>query len=399
MARLFVIMGSGETTPTMVTPHQRILAAVGPSPTARLLDTPYGFQENADDITARTLAYFEHNVGAEVEPLSLRDVDATSPRDLEAVQVGVRGADWLFAGPGSPSFVLRQWGRTDIPALLRERLGRAGATVFASAAAVTVGTHAVPVYEVYKAGIAPHWLDGLDLLGELGWQVVVIPHFDNAEGGTHDTRYCYLGERRLRAMEDELPDGTWILGVDEHTAAVLDLEAGTLEVQGRGGVTVRVAGQHTVFPAPATVPFAELLAAAAGARSVQAAAPAAAPAPDVPDTDGGPTAAAPDAVPRAADGRRGRLRPGPRRRGRDGRRRRAARGRGAHPRLGVDTNVSDELARASRVLRVDDRAARHRRRRGDARPPRRRRPARRDARGPARVGPSRGPLRPRRPHP
>src|SRR6266571_3494942 len=30
---------------------------------------------------------------------------------------------------------------------------------------------------------------------------VVIPHYDNAEGGTHDTRFCYLGERRLAALE------------------------------------------------------------------------------------------------------------------------------------------------------------------------------------------------------
>ena len=29
----------------------------------------------------------------------------------------------------------------------------------------------------------------------------VIPHYDNNEGGTHDTRFCYLGERRLSMME------------------------------------------------------------------------------------------------------------------------------------------------------------------------------------------------------
>jgi hypothetical protein len=39
----------------------------------------------------------------------------------------------------------------------------------------------------------------------------VIPHYDNTEGGTHDTRYCYLGERRLRLIESELPDDAAVL--------------------------------------------------------------------------------------------------------------------------------------------------------------------------------------------
>ena len=34
-------------------------------------------------------------------------------------------------------------------------------------------------------------------MAEAGLDAVVIPHFDNAEGGNHDTRFCYLGERRL----------------------------------------------------------------------------------------------------------------------------------------------------------------------------------------------------------
>src|SRR5262249_44456293 len=46
--RLLVIMGSGETAPTMVTPHREIVARFGrTAPRAVLLDTPYGFQENA----------------------------------------------------------------------------------------------------------------------------------------------------------------------------------------------------------------------------------------------------------------------------------------------------------------------------------------------------------------
>ena len=49
LPRILTIMGSGETAPTMVTTH-RMLAAKLPKPArATLLDTPYGFQENAPD--------------------------------------------------------------------------------------------------------------------------------------------------------------------------------------------------------------------------------------------------------------------------------------------------------------------------------------------------------------
>ena len=92
----------------------------------------------------------------------------------------------------------------------------------------------VPVYEIYTAGEPPRWEDGLDLLRTTGLSAAVIPHFDNAEGGTHDTRFCYLGERRLTSLERRLAADTCVLGVDEHTACVFDLDRGTADVRGRG---------------------------------------------------------------------------------------------------------------------------------------------------------------------
>ncbi len=103
-------------------------------------------------------------------------------------------------------------------------------------------------------GADPSWLPGLDLLGPAtGLRAAVVPHYDNAEGGNHDTRFCYMGERRLRILERELPPGTFILGVDSHTALVLDLDRRTATVSGLGGVTVRVDGRSTVFPSGSEV--------------------------------------------------------------------------------------------------------------------------------------------------
>jgi peptidase E len=273
-----VVMGSGETTPTMVTPHQRVLGDLGASPDAVLLETPYGFQENAGEITARTRDYFATNVGHDVRPLGLRRVSELSPAELESVLVAVEEADWVFAGPGSPSYLLREWRRTRLPEVLRTRLRAArGATVFASAAAVTLGAHAVPVYEIYKVGEEPRWLEGLDLLQPLGLDCVLIPHFDNAEGGTHDTRYCYLGERRLAAMEAELPADTWVLGVDEHTAVTLHLASGRVTIEGRGGLTVRTRDGATTFGADDDLTVERLVDTARGRPAAAAAPPASGP--------------------------------------------------------------------------------------------------------------------------
>jgi hypothetical protein len=249
--RLLVVMGSGETAPTMVTTHQRVFGRLGPDPRAVLLDTPYGFQANADDLTARATAYFAQSVGRPVHAARFRSKAeaAADPVAHEHALDDLRGADWAFAGPGSPSYALRTWAGTPVPGILAEMLARRGAVTFASAAALTIGVATVPVYEVYKVGEEPRWLDGLDLLGAAaGLTCALIPHYDNAEGGTHDTRFCYLGEPRLAALEADLPAGAFVLGVDEHTALILDLEAGTASVTGRGTVTVRLAGRSTVLP-------------------------------------------------------------------------------------------------------------------------------------------------------
>ncbi|MFI9591882.1 hypothetical protein [Nonomuraea sp. NPDC052265] len=228
-----VLMGSGETSPTMVEVHRAVARGLRTGARAVLLDTPYAFQENAADISARARRYFARSVGLEVE-----------------VAAGVTGADWVFSGPGSPTYALDRWAASGVAGDLRARVrSRQGVTVLASAAACTAGLATVPVYEIYKVGAEPHWREGVDLLKTLGLRAVLIPHFDNAEGGTHDTRYCYLGERRLSRMERELPPQTAVLGLDEHTALIIDLESEAVEVAGRGGLTVRRPGAVTVLPA------------------------------------------------------------------------------------------------------------------------------------------------------
>lgn len=265
--RILAIMGSGETAPTMAKVHRMLVARAGPPPVpAALLDTPYGFQENADELTAKAQDYFADQIGMPIELAPFRGADA-DPLDRATAFARLQAARYLFAGPGSPTYALAAWRGSGLAALLAGKLERGGIVVFASAASLTLGASTAPIYEIYKVGEAPRWEDGLDVLGPLGLDVAVIPHFDNAEGAGHDTRFCYLGERRLARMEAMLPEGRWVLGIDSHTALVLDLAAGTAAVHGLGGVTVRVRGRTERFAAGVVVPLGELAATAARLRS------------------------------------------------------------------------------------------------------------------------------------
>jgi hypothetical protein len=271
MTRILAIMGSGETTPTMTKHHKRLFEAAGPGPKV-MLDTPYGFQENADDITQRTLEYFAVSVVTTLTVASLRTADV-EPREVATVTAAALDASWLYAGPGSPTYAMSVWSAAGLGPVIGRRLSTAGSgvTVFSSAAALTLGPSCVPVYEIYKVGARPFWAQGLDVIKTAsGLECVVIPHFDNAEGGNHDTRFCYLGETRLRAMEAMLPDSTWVLGIDEHTVAVFDLDQGTVDVGGRGGLTVRTRTDAIRFESGSTTTLEELQALGAGVRSQSA---------------------------------------------------------------------------------------------------------------------------------
>ncbi len=301
LPRILTIMGSGETAPTMVKVHRQVLERLGPPPVAAvLLDTPFGFQENATELAQRVVHYFAESLRAPIEvagvtPARLEGGAGPIEGDLfasERLVEKIRDARYVFAGPGSPSYALRKWKGTVVPSLLRETLEHGGAVTFSSAAALTLGVRTVPVYEVYKVGADPFWLEGLDVLGATGLVAAVIPHYNNAEGGTHDTRFCYLGERRLSLLEEELPEEAFVLGVDEHTALVLDLDERAGTVAGNGLVTVRAAGRSRTWASGESVSFDELASAAdslrRGATSAYAAPPPAADAAVLDEVDGEP---------------------------------------------------------------------------------------------------------------
>ena len=265
LPRLLTLMGSGETSPTMVKVHREILERLGARPVPSvLLDTPFGFQENANELTQRVQLYFRESLSTTITNASGIDPDdptQAEPRFLsEALTTNIRRSRYVFSGPGSPSYALRQWQETIVPQLLSEKISTGGAVTFASAAALTLGALTVPVYEIYKVGMDPYWLDGLDLLSLFGIHAAVIPHYNNAEGGTHDTRFCYLGERRLHMMEEMMPDQAFVFGIDEHSSCTLDLDEMTATMGGIGTITIRKNGDSTIYNSGERIAIADLLA-------------------------------------------------------------------------------------------------------------------------------------------
>lgn len=243
---VIALMGSGELTATMVEVHKELLAGTSGSPRAVFLDTPAGFQLNVDQLSQRASEYFDTHVQQSLSVASFKSKEVP-PYEAEQAFHTLRNADYVLIGPGSPSYAVRQWSQTPIPDILAAGVEDGGCLVAASAAALTVGRFTLPVYEVYKVGAELHWLEGMNLLARFGLDLVVLPHWNNAEGGNHDTRFCYMGEPRFGKLESLLPEGSSVLGLDEHTACLIDLETGEVVIKGIGCVTLRAGGAERVF--------------------------------------------------------------------------------------------------------------------------------------------------------
>jgi len=167
--------------------------------------------------------------------------------DQAAALEEIDKADWVFSGPGSPTYALKVWSDSGAVPKFTSVLDR-GSIVMASAAAMTMGAKTMPVYEMYKVGDEPFWLEGLNVLEHAtGIRATVIAHYNNTQGGTHDTRFCFIGESRMKALEAMLDESTGILGIDEHTGISFDLDTKSVEIIGKSEVTYRLNGQEKKF--------------------------------------------------------------------------------------------------------------------------------------------------------
>ncbi len=122
-----ILIGSAETSPGMVKVHREIMSKLPADPRVVYIDTPHGFQENAAFITSKVQEYFDTSLNQAVEVASLLDASLASPATVEAFRLAIEGADYVFAGPGSPSYALTQWHSVDaVASLVRASVSRGG---------------------------------------------------------------------------------------------------------------------------------------------------------------------------------------------------------------------------------------------------------------------------------
>jgi hypothetical protein len=179
-----------------------------------------------------------------------------APSQIATAVSVIRDSNLIFAGPGSPTYAIRQWRDSPVWQAVTESFEGGADLLFASAASIALGRYAVPVYEVYKAGEDPFWADGLDLMSRLGLCVAIVPHFDDSSGGeNYDSRFCYMGAKRFDALQERLPADVTIVGIDAYTGICFDPSSSSASVSGQGGITLIGEDGVKRYEAGAVLPF------------------------------------------------------------------------------------------------------------------------------------------------
>lgn len=257
-----VLFGSGETSPSGQKVFASLFQQLPSNPRVAVLETPAGFELNSAQVAGRLAGFLrEHlqNFHPQVEVISARRRSGRYSTQDPQVIAPLWDADLVFLGPGSPTYAVRHLEGTLAWQVLQARQRCGAAVVLASAAAIAASAYALPVYEIYKVGEDLHWVKGLDFFAAYGLELVLVPHWNNREGGADlDTRFCFMGKPRFELLLEQLPSTAVVVGVDELTALMLELQSGTGEVFGQGGVTILQDGAKQCFSSGEMFSLAEL---------------------------------------------------------------------------------------------------------------------------------------------
>ncbi len=235
-------LGSGETSLAGGRIFESLVRDLKEPLRIALMETPAGFELNSTQVVGRVGEFMMTRLGnykPVVDLVAARKKDSPfSPDDPEIVKPLLH-ANMIFMGPGSPTYAIRQLKDTLAWDVIRAR-HRLGATlIFASAATISVGAHALPVYEIYKVGQDVHVVDGLNFFADFGLHLSFMPHWNNADGGVDlDTSRCFVGMDRFAEWCKLIPNENTTLGLDEHTGIILDFENGKCEVSGVSSISL-----------------------------------------------------------------------------------------------------------------------------------------------------------------
>ena len=256
------LFGSGETAPGAHRIHERVMRQLPAQVSVAILETPAGFELNSHAVAGKVGAYLERhlrNYSPQISIVPARKRGTEFDPDDPELAAPLLSSDYLFMGPGSPSYTVRQLRDSYAWHALRARHRLGAAICFSSATTVASGRYTLPVYEIYKVGQDLHWIEGLAFFDDFGLRLSVIPHWNNNDGGHElDTSRCYMGQPRFDELLALLPPGVTILGIDENTGVVIEPATGVCELVGQGSATVLTSEGEQIFDSGTRFPASAL---------------------------------------------------------------------------------------------------------------------------------------------
>ncbi|MEW6404296.1 MAG: cysteinyl-tRNA synthetase [Chloroflexota bacterium] len=235
-------LGSGETSLAGGRIFESLARLITDPLRVAVMETTAGFELNSAQVAGRVGDFLQsrlQNYKPTVDVIPARKLGTEFSPENPAVLEPLLTANLIFMGPGSPTYAVRQLRGTLAWDIIRAR-HRLGATlIFASAATISIGAWALPVYEIYKVGEDVHVKEGLNFFGDFGLHLSFIPHWNNAEGGLDlDTSRCFVGMERFAQWCNLVPSENTTLGLDEHTGLIIDFNTCECEVSGVSSVSL-----------------------------------------------------------------------------------------------------------------------------------------------------------------
>jgi hypothetical protein len=255
-------LGSGETSLAGGRIFEALARLIPPPLRIAVMETTAGFELNSPQVAGRVADFLQtrlQNYNPTIDLIPARKKGTEFSPDNPKILQPLLTANFIFMGPGSPSYAVRQLQGSLAWDIIRARHRQGAALIFASAATISVGAWALPVYEVYKVGEDVHAKRGLDLFADYGMNLSFVPHWNNADGGIDlDTSRCFFGIERFEQWRSLLPAENIVVGLDEHSGFILDFEAPCCEVSGVSSVSVLKSNEMKIYPAGAKFPLDEL---------------------------------------------------------------------------------------------------------------------------------------------
>src|ERR1700690_3409005 len=175
-------LGSGETSMAGGRIFENLPRALPQPLRIPILETPAGFELNSHQVAGRVGEFMKtrlQNYTPTIDVIPARKRGTPFSPDEPAILKSLLYANFIFMGPGSPTYAIRQLQGSLAWDIVRARQ-RLGATlVFASAATIAVGGFGVPVYEIYKVGLDVHIVPGLDFFADFATPLSIVPHWNN----------------------------------------------------------------------------------------------------------------------------------------------------------------------------------------------------------------------------